>query len=103
VDLERRTAKLARTAAKRFPELAGPLAELLNDLSTNEHEWTMLGHEARQLGEEAGLGHSAEYRARRELPGARVGGIYRSILREVQLPSWTGGKALFDAGLTSRR
>lgn len=100
-DLERRTTKLARTAGKRFPELAGPLAELLNDLRTNEREWMLLGKEARELGEQTG--HPAEVRARIGLPGTRPGGVFRSILRETQVADWHGGKALFDADLTSRR
>jgi hypothetical protein len=101
-DLERRTTKLARTAAKRFPELAGPLAELLNDLAANEREWALLGGDARELGESSGSLHSAEFLARRELPGARVGGIYRSVVRETQIPSWDSVTPLFDAGLRPR-
>ncbi|MGN6849602.1 MAG: hypothetical protein ACTHJK_09050 [Sphingomicrobium sp.] len=101
-DLDRRTAKLARTAGKRFPELAGPLADLLNELVANEREWSSLRDEARELGEEGGICHHAEVRARIDLPGARVGGIYRSVLREVQIPNWHGGKPLFDADLRPR-
>lgn len=101
-DLGRRTAKLARTAAKRFPELAEPLAALLNELVANEREWDLLRGEARELGEPGDIGRAAEYRARADIPGARVGGIYRSVLRETRIPSWAGGRALFDANLRPR-
>jgi hypothetical protein len=101
-DQERRTAKLARKAAKLYPELAGPLAELLHELEANDREWNLLRGEARDLGEQS-IGHTAEVRARMELPGARQLGVFKSVLRETQLPNWNGGRPLFDAGLTHRR
>jgi hypothetical protein len=102
-DQERRTAKLARKAAKLYPELAGPLADLLHEMEANEREWDMLRLEARDLGVQGGIGHSAEVRVRMDLPGARQLGIFKSVLRETQLPNWNGGRPLFDAGLTNRR
>lgn len=98
-DLDRRTAKLARTAGKRFPELAGPLADLLEELKANDREWEAFRWEARDLGEEGHQGHAAEVRARIDLPGARVGGVYKSVLSATQIAAWGGGRDLYDGGL----
>jgi DNA repair exonuclease SbcCD ATPase subunit len=96
-DLERRTAKLARKATREYAELAGALADLLHELDANEREHAALSCDGRELGEQ--LGRNAEYRARGDLPAARSLGVYRSVLREAQIPAWDDPRPLFDGRL----
>ncbi len=69
-DLDRRTGKLERKLADRYPGLAEAMGSLFEELEANSDEWNSLGSKLR----EAGLGHlskhDAEFRARRSFPAA---------------------------------
>lgn len=94
-DLDRRTEKLVRRIRRDYPPAAASLAELLNEMRANEREWDALRDQARDLGEQ-GIGHSAEYRARGELAGARQLGVFKSILLEAVVPAWSDPRPLFQ-------